>query len=145
MIMHIFHQRSSLHFTSLLFSSLPLFSFPSTFRRFIITLQIHSVQFTSLHFTSLLFTPLFSFPSTFRLLSSRFKSLHFTSLHMTSLIITFLTLFSYERKREEQNCTIFPRFVTFLWSSLLQISIVMFRLVQKQGRYSRNKCTDTYL
>jgi hypothetical protein len=109
MIIHSFHQISSLHFTSLHFTSLPIFH-----------LQ-----------------PLLDF--------HHHASNPFTSLHITSLIITFLTLFSYEGKREEQNCAIFPRIVTFLWPSLLQNSIVMFRLVQKQGRYLRNKCAGTYL
>jgi len=73
------------------------------------------------------------------------SSLYFTSLHITSLIITLLTLVSYERKREEQNCAIFPRLITFLLSLLLQNNNVMFRLVQTQGRCLRNKCTDTCL
>jgi len=44
MLIHTFHQRSTHH-------SLPILSLPSTFRRFVITLQILSIHFTSVHFT----------------------------------------------------------------------------------------------
>jgi hypothetical protein len=44
MIVHTFHQRSSLNSTL-------HFSLPSTFIRFMITLQIPSLHFTVLHFT----------------------------------------------------------------------------------------------
>ena len=64
MVIHTFHQSSSLHFTSPHFTSLhftPHFSLPSTCGRFIITLKIPSFPFTSLNF----------------------NSFHFTSLHLT--------------------------------------------------------------
>ena len=102
MIIHTYHRRSSLHFTSLL--TTPHFSLPSTYRRFMITLQIHftlllhftslhytSLHFTSLHFTSLHFTTLHF--TTLHFTSLHYTSLHYTTLHFTSLTITLLTLF----------------------------------------------------
>ena len=78
------HTSNPLHFTSLQFT--PHFLLSSTFRRFVITLQIH--------FTSL---PIFYFLPHLDALSSRFKStsLHFTSVHSPFFTFFHIQTFSY--------------------------------------------------
>ena len=116
MIIHTFHPRLSLRFTSLHFLSLPFTSHPFTSLHFtscpfpslyITSLHFPSLPFTSLHFPSLHFTSC-PFPSLYiaslhftTLHSPFFMSLQFwtfrnhssKTLHLTSLTITFLTLF----------------------------------------------------
>ena len=99
--MHTLHQRTSLHVTSLLFSSLHFTS-----------LHFTTLHFSSPHFTSVLFNSIHFTIQNFT--SVPFPSLHFTTLHspfftplnflkfrhhvsktlhFSSLIITVLTLF----------------------------------------------------
>ena len=87
MIIHTFHKRSPLHFTSLHFTSLHITS-----------LHFTSLHFTPLHFTSHHFTTLYfiSLHSPFFTSVHLWKFRHHTSknIHFSSLIITLLSLFT---------------------------------------------------
>jgi len=92
MLIHTFHQRSSLHCTLFHFTSLPFPSLHFTSHHFkslhctslhFNSLPFPSPPFPSFHFTSLQITSL-PFPS-LHFTSHHFKSLHFTELHFPSL------------------------------------------------------------
>ena len=115
MIVHTYHHRSSLQFTSLPFKSLHFTS-----------LQIASLHFTFLQITSLHFFPSNHFTSlqisSLHFPSDRFSSLPFKSLHFTSLAFKSLQFTSLPFKSLQFTSFHYTTFPIFHVPALLDVS-----------------------